>query len=107
MLAGADAWGRGTAVVEVGHSKVRSEHIGRLAVLRQEFLARSMREDFRVVWWRELGLDRRRTFCALAGLDDSVEFSARRWEQISLDNQLAVSNAARDWALALQPMRLA
>lgn len=79
----------------------------KLALLREEFFARSMREDFRSQWWRALGLEKRRTFCALAGLDDSVEFSNRTWERVSLESQLLIAKAARDWARDLEPMRLA
>jgi hypothetical protein len=43
----------------------------------------------------------------LAGLDDSPEFCRRLWESISLDNQLAISRAAREWSRLLEPMRLA
>ena len=104
-----DSWGRaalGAAVVS-GASLGKFEQGSRLALLREEFRARSMRDDFRAVWWRCLGLDGRRTFCALAGLDDSPEFCRRLWESISLENQLAISRGAREWARLLEPMRLA
>jgi hypothetical protein len=105
----ADAWGRESLAAGVGRAVTfgGADQAPRLALLKEEFRARSMRDDFRAVWWRCLGLDGRRTFCALAGLDDSPEFCKRLWESISLDNQLAISRAARKWSRLLEPMRLA
>jgi hypothetical protein len=107
---GADAWGRGAAAARDCRkvaNPARAAAVLQLNLLREEFLAKSMADDFRAVWWRTMGVDGRRLFCALAGLDDSVEFSDRLWGSLSLANQLAVSEAARDWARKLEPMRMA